>query len=60
VGAYTGGDFFGGAGHDSFAAGVAAFGAEIDHVVVGLDDVEVVLDDYHCVPGVIFLATTGT
>jgi hypothetical protein len=29
-------------------------------VVVGLDDIEVVLDDDHCVPGVIFLATTGS
>jgi hypothetical protein len=51
---------FGGTGHDNFAAGVAAFRAEIDHVVVGLDDIEVVLDDDHCVPGVIFLATTGS
>jgi len=29
-------------------------------VVVGLDDIKVVLDDDYCVPGVIFLATTGT
>ncbi len=42
------------------AAGVAAFRAEIDHVVVGLDDIEVVLDDAHCVPGIIFLAMTGS
>lgn len=34
--------FSGGAGHDIFAPGVAAFGAGIDRVVVGLDDVEVV------------------
>jgi hypothetical protein len=33
VGAYTG-DFLGGAGHDNFAAGVAAFGAEIDHAAI--------------------------
>jgi hypothetical protein len=43
VGAYTGGGSFGGPGRDNLAAGVAAFGAEIDHVVVGLDDIEVVL-----------------
>jgi hypothetical protein len=59
VGAYTGGDFSGVRG-DNFAAGIAAFRAEIDHVVVGLDDIEVVLDDDHCVPGVISLATTGS
>ena len=51
---------FGGTGDDNFASGVAAFRAEIDHAVVGLDDIEVVLDDDHCVPGVIFLATAGS
>lgn len=59
MGAYTGGDCSGVRG-DNFAACVAAFRAEIDHVVVGLDDIEVVLDDDHWVPGVIFLATTGS
>jgi hypothetical protein len=29
-------------------------------VAAGLDDIEVVLDDNHFVPGVIFLATTGS
>jgi hypothetical protein len=29
-------------------------------VVVGLDDIEVVLDDDRCAPGVIFLAMTGS
>jgi hypothetical protein len=60
VRAYTGGDFFGGAGRDSFAAGVAAFRAEIDRVVVGLDDIEVVPDEDRCVPGVVFSPTTGS
>ena len=32
---------FGGTGDDNFASGVAAFRAEIDHAVVGLDDIEV-------------------
>ena len=45
VGGGVGGDFFGGAGGDDLAAGVAAFGAEVDDVVGGLDDVEIVLDD---------------
>ena len=32
---------------DDFAAAVAAFGAEIDHPVRGLDDFEIVLDHHH-------------
>jgi hypothetical protein len=39
------GDLFGGAGRADAAAAVAAFGAEVDDPVGGLDDVEVVLDD---------------
>src|SRR5690348_12120140 len=42
---------FGGAGGDDVAAGVAAFGAEIDDPVGGLDDFEVVLDDEDRVAG---------
>ena len=45
VGARVGCDLFGGAGGDDFAAAFAAFGAEVDDPVGGLDDVEVVLDD---------------
>src|SRR5678815_652098 len=33
------------AGRDDLAAAVAAFGAQVDHPVGGLDDFEVVLDD---------------
>jgi hypothetical protein len=33
------------------AAGIAAFGAEIDDPVGGLDDFEIVLDDEHRVAG---------
>ena len=36
---------FGGAGGDELAAFVAAFGAEVDDVVGGLDDIQVVFDD---------------
>ena len=39
------------ADRDDLAAGLAAFGPEIDDVVGGLDDVEVVLDDEQRVPG---------
>jgi hypothetical protein len=35
------------AGGDDLAAAVAAFGAEIDDPVGGLDDVEIVLDHHH-------------
>src|SRR5579872_3594917 len=38
-------DVFGRAGGDDFAAAIAAFGAEVDDPVGGLDDFEVVLDD---------------
>src|SRR2546421_6265795 len=38
-------DLFGGAGGDDVTAEVAAFGAEVNDVVGGLDYVEVVLDD---------------
>ena len=40
------------AGHDDLAAGVAAFRAEIDDVVGGLDHVHVMLDEQHRVAGV--------
>src|SRR5580700_4080764 len=45
VAAFDGGYLFGGAGGDDVAAAGAAVGAEVDDVVGGLDDVEVVLDD---------------
>ena len=45
VGRGVGGDLFGGPGGDDMAAGVAAFGTEVDDPIGGLDDVEVVLDD---------------
>ena len=41
------GHFFGRAGREDGAATGAAFGAEIDDPVRGLDHVEVVLDDHH-------------
>src|SRR5690242_15114156 len=47
-----GGDLLGRALRDDAAAAVAAFRAEIDDPVRGLDDVEVVLDDEHRVAGV--------
>src|SRR5947209_10198453 len=40
-------DLFGRAGGDDLPALVAAFGTEVDHVVGGLDHVEVVLDHQH-------------
>src|SRR5215213_5949291 len=52
VGRLAGGDLLGGAGDYDFAAGVAAFGAEVDDMVGGLDDVEVVLDGKDGVAGV--------
>src|SRR6516162_11083138 len=45
------GDVLWGAGGDDMAAGVAAFGAEIDDPIGGLDDLEIVLDDQHRVAG---------
>ena len=39
-------------GHDDLPAGVAAFRAQIDDVIGGLDDVHVVLDEDHRVPGI--------
>lgn len=45
VGDGGGGDLLGGALGDDFAAGGAGFGAEVEEVVGGFDDVEVVLDD---------------
>src|SRR5246127_1980248 len=51
VAGLTLGDVFGGAGGDDMAAGVAAFGAEIDDPVGGLDDLEIVLDDEYRVAG---------
>src|SRR5260370_10914101 len=48
----VGGDLFGGTRGDDLAAGVAAFGAEVDHPVTGLDHVQVVLDDHDGVTGV--------
>ena len=37
---------------DERAAAAAALGAEVDHVIAGLDDVEVVLDNQHGVAAV--------
>ena len=45
-------DVLRGAGDDDAAAGVAAFRAEIDHVIGCLDHVHVVLDQQHGMPGV--------
>src|SRR5271163_517567 len=45
------GDVLRGAGGDDMAAGVAAFGAEIDDPIRGLDDFEIVLDDQNRVAG---------
>ena len=46
------GDVFRGAGGDDAAAAVAAFGAQVDDVVGGFDDFEVMLDDDHRVAGI--------
>jgi hypothetical protein len=46
------GDVLGGTFGDDPAAAVAAFGAEVDDPVAGLDDIEVVLDDEDGVAGV--------
>ena len=43
----VGGDLLGRADGDDVAAGVAAFGAEVDDPVGGLDHFEIVLDDDH-------------
>ena len=45
-------DLFRGAGGDDAAAAVAAFGAEVDDVVGGFDDLQIVLDDNDGVAGV--------
>ena len=45
VAAFFGDDVFRAARGDEFAAAVAAFGAEVEDPVGGLDDFEVVLDD---------------
>jgi hypothetical protein len=37
--------------HD-LAAGVSSLGTQIDHMIRGLDDVHVMLDEQHCVAGV--------
>ena len=49
-------DVFGRAGEHQLAAGLAAFGPEVDHPVGRADHVEVVLDHDHRVPGVEQLA----
>jgi len=48
----AGGDLLGRTGRDDLAAGVAAFGSEIDHVIRDLDHVEVMFDEEHGVPRV--------
>ncbi len=52
MGGLAGGDVLGSAGHYDFAAGVAAFGTEVDHVIRCLDYIEVVLDEEDGVSGV--------
>src|SRR5437773_10656715 len=47
-----GGDLFGSPHRDDLTSACAALGAEVDHMVRGLDDVEVVLDDEDRVAGV--------
>ena len=43
---FGGGDDFGGAFGDDLAAAIAAFGAEVDDPIRGLDDIQIVLNDY--------------
>ena len=50
---------FGRAGGDDLAALIAAFGAEIDEPVGGLDDVEIVFDDQKRGAGFQELAESG-
>jgi hypothetical protein len=52
VGAGLFGEGFGSAAEEDLTAVVAAFGTEVDHIVGGLDDVEMVLDDESRVTGV--------
>ncbi len=49
MGGRAGCDFLGGSGGDHLAAGVATLGAEVDHMVGGLDDIQMVLDQQHSV-----------
>ena len=46
------GDPFGCSGHHDFATRVTSLRAEIDHVIRSFDYIEVVLDQYHRVPGI--------
>ena len=52
MGRAAAGDVLGRAGHDDLAAGVAALRPEIDHMVRGLDDVHMVLDQENGMAGV--------
>ena len=47
MGSGAGGDFFRGTGGDHLPAGVAPFGSQVDHVVGGLDYIQMVLDQQH-------------
>jgi len=47
---FCAGDEFGRALHDDAAAAFAAFGTKIDNPIGLFDDVEMMLDDEHCVP----------
>ena len=47
IGALTLGDLFRCAGGDDLAAVVPALGSQVDDVVGGLDDVQIVLDHHH-------------
>src|SRR5690606_28150444 len=47
IAAWFGHDVVDGAGDDEFAAAVAAFGAEVEDPVGGLDHLQIVLDDDH-------------
>ena len=51
VGGFYFGDLFGGAFGDDLAAVAAGFGAEVDEVIGGLDDLEVVFDDQEGIAG---------
>src|SRR5512145_1645433 len=48
-GIFVSGDLFHGSHGDDPAAAGAAFGTQIDNVIGGFDDVQIVLDDYHSV-----------
>lgn len=50
------GDLLGRAGDDDLPAAIAALRAQINHVIAGLDDVQIMLDDEH---GIACVRQTG-